>query len=144
MSPPRPVVEAPLTPWRIGEGAKLTGVTTRTLRYWEQIGLLSPSGHRGAGERLYSDAEVERVRRIKQLQELLGFSLAEVKVVLRPAHRLQLVERAIEANDRLLDRLNDTLARIEAFRDERVAKARRLRSAANDLRAGRGPRRKER
>lgn len=154
-------LEAPVTTWRIGEVAKLTAVTTRTLRYWEQLGLLTPKGHRGGGERLYSDTEIERVRRIKELQELLGFSLAEVRVVLdtedvldrlrdayhadpEPAHRLQVVQRAIEANDRLLGRLDDTLTRIEAFRDERSAKARRLRRAANDLRAGRTPRPKER
>ncbi len=161
MSPARPVIEAQLTTWRIGEVAKLAGVTTRTLRYWEQMGLLNPMGHRGAGERLYSDAEIDRVRRIKELQELLGFSLAEVKVVLetedvldrlrdayhadpKPARRLQVVERAIEANDRLLGRLEDTLARITAFRDERAAKARRWRAVASDLRAGRAPRPQER
>ena len=161
MSTPSSVVEAHVTTWRIGEVAKLTSVTTRTLRYWEQMGLLAPRGHRGAGERFYSDAEIHRVRRIKELQELLGFSLAEVKVVLetedvldrlrdayhadpKPAHRLQVVERAIEANDRLLGRLDDTLARIQAFRDERAVKARRLRSVAADLRTGRATRRKER
>jgi DNA-binding transcriptional MerR regulator len=161
MSTPSSVVEADITTWRIGEVAKLTGVTTRTLRYWEQMGLLAPKGHRGAGERFYSDPEIHRVRRIKELQELLGFSLAEVKVVLetedvldrlrdayhadpKPAHRLKVVERAIDANDRLLGRLDDTLARIQAFRDERAAKARRLHDVAADLRAGRATRRKER
>jgi len=161
MSPTSPVVEGPVTTWRIGEVAKLTGVTTRTLRYWEQMGLLAPKGHRGAGERFYSDTEVDRVRRIKELQELLGFSLAEVKVVLetedvldrlrdayhadpKPAHRLRVVEQAIEANDRLLGRLDDRLARVQAFREERAAKARRLRDVAVDIRAGRAPRQKER
>ena len=161
MSTPSPSAEAVLTTWRIGEVAKLTGVTTRTLRYWEQMELLVPKGHRGAGERFYSDVEIHRVRRIKELQELLGFSLSEVRVVLetedvldrlrdeyhadpKPAHRLQVVERAIEANDGLLGRLDDTLARIQAFRDERAAKARRLRTVARDLRAGRAPRPKDR
>jgi DNA-binding transcriptional MerR regulator len=161
MSTRSAVAEADVTTWRIGEVAKLTGVTTRTLRYWEQMGLLAPKGHRGAGERFYSDAEIDRVRRIKELQELLGFSLAEVKVVLetedvldrlrdayhadpKPAHRLQVIERAIEANDRLLGRLDDAMARIQAFRDERAAKERRLRDVAADLRAGRPIRQKER
>jgi DNA-binding transcriptional MerR regulator len=39
---------------RIGEVAKATGLTTRTLRYWEQLGLLSPDSHRESGERLYT------------------------------------------------------------------------------------------
>ena len=68
--------------WRIGEVAKLTGVTTRTLRYWEELGLLQPSSYRASGERLYSPTDVARVSRIRNLQELLGFSLAEVRTVL--------------------------------------------------------------
>ena len=67
---------------RIGEVAKLTGLTTRTLRYWEELGLIRPSGYRGGGERLYSPTDMARVTRIRDLQELLGFSLAEVRVVL--------------------------------------------------------------
>ena len=46
-----------------------------------------------------------------------------------PEHRRQLLDEAIEANDKLLVRLDDTLARIGAFRDERAAKAIRLREA---------------
>ncbi len=67
---------------RIGEVAKLTGLTSRTLRYWEELDLLRPSGYRGSGERLYSQTDMARVTRIRDLQELLGFSLAEVRVVL--------------------------------------------------------------
>ncbi len=161
MSPAISVIEHEATTWRIGEVAKLTGVTTRTLRYWEQVGLLTPKTHRGAGERLYSEAEIQRAKRIKELQELLGFSLAEVGVVLetedvlerlrdayhadpKPAHRLQVIQRAIEANDRLLARLDDKLAGIQAFRDERAAKARRLHTVSAELRAGSRTRKKER
>jgi DNA-binding transcriptional MerR regulator len=131
---------------RIGELAQRTGVTTRTLRYWEELGLIRPSGHRSGGERLYLPTDMARVTRIRDLQELLGFSLAEARVVLEtedvdvldrarsefrwgdaePARRRQLVDEAVAANDRLLDRLDDTLARIRAFRDERAAKGERL------------------
>src|SRR6202021_2344995 len=81
---PTKVAKTPPTPveWRIGEVAKLTGVTTRTLRYWEELGLLQPSSYRASGERLYSPTDVARVTRIRNLQELLGFSLAEVRTVL--------------------------------------------------------------
>jgi DNA-binding transcriptional MerR regulator len=161
MSATSSVVEGQATTWRIGEVAKLTGLTTRTLRYWEQMGLLTPKSHRQAGERIYSDAEIDRARRIKELQELLGFSLAEVRVVLEtedvlddlrdayhadptPAHRLHVIHRAIEANDRLLGRLDDTLTQVQAFRDERAAKAQRLRRKAAELRDDPGIQRKER
>jgi DNA-binding transcriptional MerR regulator len=138
---------------RIGEVAKRTGLTTRTLRYWEEQGLLSPSDHRLSGERLYTPVDVARVTRIRDLQELLGFSLAEVRVVLDTDdvavldrvrsefhgadvsrdRRRQLLDEAIEANDQLLQRLDDTLARIHAFRDERADKAVTLRLRRGDL-----------
>ncbi len=138
---------------RIGEVAKLTGLTTRTLRYWEEQGLLSPSGYRGGGERLYSQTDMARVTRIKDLQELLGFTLAEVRVVMdtediealdrvrseyrwgdaSPEVRRELIDEAIEANEKLLDRLDNTLARIGRFRDERAAKAIKLHEARAEL-----------
>jgi DNA-binding transcriptional MerR regulator len=139
--------------WRIGEVAKLTGVTTRTLRYWEELGLLQPSSYRASGERLYSPTDVARVTRIRNLQELLGFSLAEVRTVLNAGdvdvldrvrselsaenlslsrHR-ELLDEGIAANDQLLERLEETLSRIEAFRDERVASGMRLREARREL-----------
>src|ERR1700678_2541422 len=68
--------------WRIGEVAKQTGVTTRTLRYWEELGLLQPASRTDGGERLYGAGDVRRVTRIRDWQELLGFSLDEVKTVL--------------------------------------------------------------
>jgi DNA-binding transcriptional MerR regulator len=94
-----------------------------------------------------------RVTRIRELQELLGFSLAEVRVVLdtedidvldrvrseyrrgdpSPLRRAELLDEALEANEKLLERLDNTLARIGAFRDERAAKSIRLREARAEL-----------
>jgi DNA-binding transcriptional MerR regulator len=74
---------------RIGEVAKQTGVTPRTLRYWEEIGLLRPAAHRGSGERLYSLVEQERVIHIRELQDLLGLTLAEIQDVLRSEDTLE-------------------------------------------------------
>jgi MerR family transcriptional regulator, repressor of the yfmOP operon len=139
--------------WRIGEVAKLTGVTTRTLRYWEELELLQPSSYRASGERLYSATDVARVTRIRNLQELLGFSLAEVRAVLNagdvdvldrvrselkaenlsPSRHRELLDEGIVANDQLLERLDETLARIHAFRDERAAAGQRLRDARREM-----------
>lgn len=148
-----PLTERGSVVLRIGEVAKRTGLTTRTLRYWEELGLIRPSAYRGKGERLYSPTDMARVTRIRDLQELLGFSLAEVRVVLdtedidvldrvrseyrsggvSPRRRRQLLDDAIEANDKLLARLETTLSRIGAFRDERAAKALQLREARREL-----------
>jgi DNA-binding transcriptional MerR regulator len=64
---------------QIGEVAERTGVTQRTLRFYEEKGLLNPPSRMDGGFRLYSEEDVERVEKIKQLQKLLGFSLAEIK-----------------------------------------------------------------
>jgi DNA-binding transcriptional MerR regulator len=139
--------------WRIGEVAKLTGVTTRTLRYWEELGLLRPTSRTEGGERLYTPADLRRVTRIRDLQELLGFSLEEVKAVLNTgdvdvldrvhseltggevssSRRRELLDEAIAANDQLVGRLDDTLARIRALREERAAIAIRLRETRDHL-----------
>ena len=64
---------------QIGEVAERTGVTQRTLRFYEEKGLLKPPSRMEGGFRLYSEEDVSRVERIKQLQSLLGLSLAEIK-----------------------------------------------------------------
>jgi DNA-binding transcriptional MerR regulator len=64
---------------RIGEVARRLGVTTRTIRYYEEIGLLGGESEREAGQhRTYGDAEVERLRDALRLKSLLGLSLEEL------------------------------------------------------------------
>ena len=81
MSPKQP--QAPIAPdeahLQIGEVAERTGVTQRTLRFYEEKGLLMPATRMEGGFRLYSEDDIQRVEQIKQLQTLLGFSLAEIK-----------------------------------------------------------------
>jgi DNA-binding transcriptional MerR regulator len=137
---------------RIGEMAKQTGVTPRTLRYWEEIGLLHPAAYRGSGERLYSLVEQARVTHIRELQELLGFTLAEIQDVLRSEDTLERARRAaraaaptqkripllidaIEANDRLVERINERLSAISQFRDECVERGERMATRRAELEA---------
>jgi DNA-binding transcriptional MerR regulator len=153
MTGKRAATQAKPVLWRIGEVAKLTGVTTRALRYWEELGLLRPASRTDGGERLYTAADLRRVTRIRDLQELLGFSLEEVKAVLNTgdvdvldrvhselsdgevssSRRRELLDEAIDANDQLIGRLDDTLTRIGALRDERAAIAIRLRETRDHL-----------
>ena len=68
---------------RIGEVAELTGTTPRTIRYYEEIGLLPEAGDREQGKhRSYTQADVERVREIVRLKELLGLSLEQLSKLL--------------------------------------------------------------
>jgi len=64
---------------QIGEVAERTGVTQRTLRFYEEKGLLRPPTRMDGGFRLYSEDDVTRVEHIRRLQNLLGVTLAEIK-----------------------------------------------------------------
>ena len=68
---------------RIGEVAELTGTTPRTIRYYEEIGILPSEGGRESGRhRLYGEREVQRLTDALRLKELLGVSLDELKELL--------------------------------------------------------------
>ncbi|GIO70187.1 MerR family transcriptional regulator [Paenibacillus cookii] len=67
--------------WKVGELANLTGLTIRTLRYYDQIGLYSPSGYSDAGYRLYNESDLSRLQQILALKDL-GLSLDEIKSIL--------------------------------------------------------------
>lgn len=62
-------------------------MTERALRYYQELGLLKPSGLTKGGMRRYSEADLDRVARIRELQILLGFNLDEVATVLRDEDR---------------------------------------------------------
>ncbi len=64
---------------QIGEAAQRASLTQRTLRYYEEKGLLRPPTRMDGGFRLYSSEDMERIERIKELKDLLGFSLADIK-----------------------------------------------------------------
>ena len=64
---------------QIGEVAERTGLTHRTLRFYEEKGLLEPPTRMEGGFRLYSEQDVRRIEHVLELKHLLGFSLAEIK-----------------------------------------------------------------
>jgi DNA-binding transcriptional MerR regulator len=73
---------------RIGEVAQRVGVTTRTLRYYEEVGLVTPSSHSSGGSRRYSEADYARVLRIRELQAVMGFNLDEIRELLDAGDRI--------------------------------------------------------
>jgi MerR family transcriptional regulator, copper efflux regulator len=66
---------------RIGEFARRAGVTPRTVRYYESLGLLGPSQREGGGFRYYSEVELARLQKINVLKDL-GLSLEEIAIVI--------------------------------------------------------------
>lgn len=84
---------------QIGEVATRTGLTQRTLRFYEEKGLLTPAARMEGGFRLYSETDIERLQLIKQLRDLLGFSLADIKEMVE-AEELRAQIRATRRSDR--------------------------------------------
>ena len=93
----------------ISVAARMLGVRTQTLRYYERLGLVEPA-RTGGNQRVFSRGDIERVQRIRNLMDNLGVNLAGVEVVLKLLGRLQDAEteiRRLQAdNDRLRSRLN--------------------------------------
>jgi DNA-binding transcriptional MerR regulator len=129
---------------RIGDVAREVGTTPRTIRYYEEIGLLeAASDRRSGGHRAYGEADVERLREIMRLKDLLGVSLDELRELVAaeearaaireefrrtedPARREQLLHTALGHLDRQLELVRrrqeelDALERDLAGRRERV------------------------
>ena len=91
----------------ISVAARMIQVHTQTLRYYEREGLLEPARSRG-NIRLYSQRDIEKLRRIKTLTEELGINLAGVQVVLRMMDRMAEMEQEIQ---RLTDRVEELESR---------------------------------
>lgn len=66
----------------IEQVAAHTGLTKRTLRYYEELGLLPPTDRTEGNYRRYSEADIQRLEHIKKLRDLLGFSLADIREIL--------------------------------------------------------------
>jgi DNA-binding transcriptional MerR regulator len=95
---------------RIGEVAERTGLTPRTIRYYEEIGLLPGPPERRKGEhRAYDDHDVERLSELKRLRELLNISLDELKQLVEAEEARAAIRERFHASDsdaervRLLD-----------------------------------------
>jgi MerR family transcriptional regulator, repressor of the yfmOP operon len=141
---------------RIGDAAARAGVSARTLRYYEELGLLTPSGYTAGGERRYSEGDLVALEHILELREVLGMNLEEVKSFLESETRLDHVRAAYRAkkgertsaarnqqrallleamtlNEQLAEQLNAKLARMDAFRSNLVSNARRCQELLAEL-----------
>ena len=111
---------------KVGELAARSGVSVRTLHHYHELGLLIPEQHSGGGHRMYSASQLERLLRIKSLQQL-GFSLTQVRECLdRPEFG------ALRAIELQLERLRERLREQERLRT-------RLEQIADHLRRAEEP-----
>jgi DNA-binding transcriptional MerR regulator len=130
--------------YRIGEVAERVGVTTRTIRYYEELGLLGTAGRAKGAHRLYTDADVARLEELIRLRDLLGLSLEELvalaeaeeaRAALRDqwadtasdTERARIVHAAIPLVERQLELVRGRQERLAVFSGELTEKLRSLR-----------------
>lgn len=144
----------------IGEAAEACGTTPRTLRYYEELGLVASSRSSASGQRRYGTAEIDRIRRIRELQSILGLELEEIAEHLSTTDRLDglraeyvagppderreaILRESAEILVRLRGRVVERTERLAAFLDElderiaRVEKAQAELSGPSDAARGR-------
>jgi MerR family transcriptional regulator, repressor of the yfmOP operon len=127
---------------RIGEVAERAGTTPRTIRYYEEIGLLPGGERRKGAHRLYDDADVERLTELTRLRDLLNLSLDELKelveaeearAVLRrrlketesDEERVEIIEAALPYIDRQLDLVRRQKRELEKLESDLVERRKR-------------------
>ena len=110
----------------IGAAATMLGVSERALRYYQQIGLITPCALTPGGMRRYSEQDIARVTRIRELQALLGFNLDEIAVVLRSDDRMVEIRQAFHdertGTEERADLCREYIALQENLRDTVKAK----------------------
>jgi MerR family transcriptional regulator, repressor of the yfmOP operon len=137
--------------FRIGEVAERVGVTPRTIRYYEELGLLSTMDVRAKGaHRLYAEADIARLEELIRLRNLLGLTLEEIVAVVEAeearaalrnqweesasdAERARIVEAAIPLVERQLELVNARRATLSEFADELSEKLRSLKKRRGEL-----------
>jgi DNA-binding transcriptional MerR regulator len=136
---------------RIGELAELTGTTPRTIRYYEEIGLLPASEGREQGKRrLYADSDVERLQELIRLRDLLNLSLDELSQLVAAEaaradirrefaetedvdQRRQLLDQALEHISTQLKLVRGRKQELERLERELVAKQRTVRARLREI-----------
>ncbi len=118
---PEAAVESQSPLLGIGSAARECGVSERSLRYYQEIGLLTPSARTPGGLRRYSEADVARVRRIRELQTLLGLNLDEIRVVIDNDDRLARVRQEFRATPTSEARRRELLQEVLAIHQATAA-----------------------
>src|SRR5512147_2614956 len=141
---------------RINEVAAETGLTTRTIRYYEEMGLLEPAARSEGDYRLYDESDLERLQFIRSLRDDAGFALAQIRQLLEdevarernnerlrathdPAERHALFVDARTRVDRQIELLEAKAARLATMIDEARARRRHLDAHLAELDGGPPP-----
>ncbi len=141
---------------RISDAATRVGVSARTLRYYEELGLLTPSLYTPGGERRYTAEDLAHLQRILELREVLGMNLDEIREFLALETRLDelrasyratkgatskkalaeqkaTLQEALVLNESLAEQISAKLARMDGFRAKLTSDAQRCRELLTEL-----------
>jgi DNA-binding transcriptional MerR regulator len=135
---------------RINEVAAELGLTTRSIRYYEEMGLLAPAARSDGAYRLYDPSDIERLRFIKRLRDDAGFSLAQIGQMLEdeaarvrnrerlahttdPAERRVYLTEAEERVERQVALLQDKAGSLAAMIADAQGRLRRIRAGLAEL-----------
>lgn len=139
---------------QIDEVASRTGLTKRTIRYYEEIGLLHPPSRTEGGYRLFTADDLSRLERIKRLRELMNFSLAEikehveadelrkqlqvqVKAELDDDSRVEKLARLADVTAAQVSRIEEKIRQLNELRADYQGRLDRVRSRLDEARATR-------
>jgi MerR family transcriptional regulator, repressor of the yfmOP operon len=134
----------------IGQMAERLALSPRTLRYYEEVGLLTPSTYTAGGSRRYNEGDFQRVLRIRELQAVMGFNLEEIREIMHAQDRLvelgaeyrggatasrqrDIVIEAARLNARTQEQVLAKIAILEAFQAELLVTAQRCAKVAEDF-----------
>jgi DNA-binding transcriptional MerR regulator len=117
----------------IGEVAERIGLSLRTIRYYEEVGLITPSARTQGGFRLYTEADATRLQLVKDMKPL-GFSLDEMRDLLGVLDQLGDVQTPAATHDHLIERLAMYRVAADARCDALRGKLRIAESFAGTLR----------
>lgn len=141
---------------RISDAATRVGVSARTLRYYEELGLLTPSLYTQGGERRYTADDLAHLQRILELREVLGMNLEEIREFLALETRLDelrasyratknatskkalaeqkaTLQEALVLNESLAEQISAKLTRMDGFRAKLRSDAMRCRELLTEL-----------
>ncbi|MGH7904284.1 MAG: MerR family transcriptional regulator [Candidatus Dormibacteraceae bacterium] len=144
---------------RIEAVARRTALTKRTIRYYEELGLIEAVSRSGSGQRLYSAGDIMRIERVRDLKRAVGLSLAEIQELLDAeavrdrlreryratedaGERSAMIAEAIEVVSRqlgLITRKREALAGLQIEYEDRLARLREAERQLTDGGAGARP-----
>ncbi|GGD93138.1 MerR family transcriptional regulator [Paenibacillus nasutitermitis] len=132
--------------YKIEDAAAKTGLTKRTIRYYEELGLIETLDRTEGGMRLYSEADIDRLNKIVLAKEVLGFSLQELQQFVKMNERIDHYRHAVqsledraerrrslleisEVLEREMDMIELKMKRMDTFKEELHVLNRRVREA---------------